>query len=107
MKQIRNWYATFRKADRHHRYSGRFYIVKATSLDKARKFMIDNFGKDWETIYSESEWNDESVPKRLPKARYSELTPQERARDVERDDRIRYKTFREKEAWRHPELHGR
>lgn len=98
MRTQKKWYVTFRPRQRWTRYGNRYYEFQATSEDQAMKTTIDLFGRDWENLYSEEEWNDESVLKRLPKAEYVVLPYEEHKKEVERGTRIPFKTFREKES---------
>ena len=97
MRTLKKFYVTFRARTRWTRYGDRYYEFQATSEDQAMKTTIDLFGRDWENLYTEEEWNDGGVLKRLPKEEYKILPYSEHAREVERQNRIPYKTYREKE----------
>lgn len=94
MKDMQKWYVTFKTGDR---FATRYHIISATSLDQARKKTIDFFGRDWENIYSVKEWKSRSIPKRLTKNDYIELTMKELKRHFERKGRIRYKIYVDKD----------
>jgi hypothetical protein len=98
MSDLKEWYFTFKGKSSAVRNWNRYYIIPATSLDKARKRMIDSFGNQWENVYTPEEWYDDSIAKKLPMREYIPLTEKEYRRQVERDGRIRYKVFVEKEG---------
>lgn len=89
MRNSKRWYITFKPRQRWSRFSGRYYVVTATSLDQAMKQAIDLFGKDWLNVYPEDDGLDLTV---LKEVEYAEIK-----KEVERQSRIPFKTFREKE----------
>lgn len=91
-RSLRKWYVTFKPKNKSKwvRFSNRFYVISATSLDQAMKQAIDLFGKDWLNVKEESEKPDLT---NLTEVEYDEIK-----KEIERQSRIPFKTFREKEA---------
>lgn len=95
------WYFTFKPKQRWTRFSNRYFIIFATSRDLAIKQMIGIFGRDWENCYSQDDWFDESIPKRLKFVEYEPLEEREIRLEISRQNRIKYKVYRESEAEEH------
>ena len=89
-KPIKKWYITFRPKQRWSRFGDRFYIIEATSFDQAMKQSIKLFGRDWLNVVSEDENPDVSG---LTQVEYNEVK-----KEIERQNRIPFKTYREKET---------
>jgi len=85
------WYGTFKPRDRFNR---RYVIIEAPSEELAKKRMIDLFGKGWENLYSQDDWNNPEIKKRMKQEKYLLLEEKEMKREFERTNRIRYKTIK-------------
>lgn len=90
-KPIKKWYITFRPKNKSKwvRFSNRFYVIEATSFDQAMKQSIKLFGRDWLNVIPEDENPDLTG---LTQVEYNEVK-----KEIERQNRIPFKTFREKE----------
>lgn len=88
-KPVKKWYITFRERGRWTRFGNQFFIVNATSLDQAQKKAIDLFERDWLNVTPEDENPDLT---NLTEVEYNEIK-----KEIERQARIPFKTYREKE----------
>lgn len=98
MRTLKRWYVTFKPKGRWTRFGDRYYTFQATSLDQAMKKTIDIFGRDWQNLYTEEEMYNPAVLKDFDISNLTEVSYNEIRREVERQSRIPFKTYREKEV---------